>query len=59
MRKTNITLIRSSGERLFIGEGPNEIIVTVSAVDGRKATLNFNAPENVKIDREERRLRQE
>ena len=55
-RSTNIFFHRRKGEQIIIGEGPSAITITVTATSGKNCTLSMHAPEEIKIDRAERRL---
>ncbi len=48
-----LVLTRRPGESIIIGEGENEIIVTVVKIQKNSARISIKAPPNVKIVREE------
>lgn len=45
-----VSIDRHVGQRVFVGE---DCVVTVLAIEGNSVRLNFVAPKNVKIAREE------
>lgn len=52
-----LTLYRKKGERVIIGQGENEVVITYLELEDDKIKLGFDAPEHISIDREELRLR--
>lgn len=51
-------LDRFVGERIFIGEGPDLVIVEVMSIRANgRVRLGITAPDDILIDREEVRLR--
>jgi sRNA-binding carbon storage regulator CsrA len=52
-----LCITRRQSQRLFIGQGGKEIIITVERVHEGKVMLNIDAPADVVVDREEVRLR--
>jgi carbon storage regulator len=51
-----LVLSRRPGEKIMIGDN---IVITVSEVDGDKVKLGIQAPRNVAVDREEIRSRKD
>jgi carbon storage regulator len=51
-----LVLSRKQGQRILIG---NDIVLTVTAIEGSKIRLGFDAPAWIKILREEVQLREE
>lgn len=45
-----LTFTRRDGQRIMIGD---DIIITVVEVRGRQARISIQAPEDVRVDREE------
>ncbi len=54
-----LILTRRAGERLFFGEGGNEIIVSVLSIRGGQVKIGVDAPDDVNILREEVKIRNE
>ena len=54
-----LVLKRYEGERILIGEGPNQITVEFVRHHGQGIRLGITAPPEVRIDREEVRARRE
>jgi carbon storage regulator len=52
-----LILSRRVNESLIIGEGPEQIIVTVMQVRGNQVRLGVAAPPKMRVDREEIRER--
>jgi len=53
---TRLFLIRSKGEKIIIGEGPDAVVVEVTRITKTNCTLTLEAPAHVVIDRAERRF---
>lgn len=51
-----LVLTRQSGQRVYVGDS---VVVTVVNVRGKKVRLAFDAPEGVRIDREEVRAQRQ
>lgn len=52
-----LILTRKLGQTLIIGEGENEIRLTITKVIGTRITLGIEAPRHISVDREEVRQR--
>jgi carbon storage regulator len=52
-----LTLYRKKGERVIIGHGENEVVVTYLESQDDKIKLGFEAPQHISVDREEIRLK--
>lgn len=52
-----LTLGRRVGESLVIGEGKDEVLVTVTYVGRGQVKLGVTAPQHISVDREEIRER--
>lgn len=52
-----LCITRREGQRLIIGQGDREITIKLERVRDGKAMLNIDAPLDVRVDREEVRLR--
>ena len=52
-----LTLYRKKGERVIVGHGENEIVITYLDSEDDRIKLGFEAQKHVSIDREEIRLR--
>jgi carbon storage regulator CsrA len=48
-----LILSRFPGQRVVVGEGPGAVVVTVAEVKPGRVLLGFDAPPDVRIDREE------
>ena len=48
-----LILTRKTGETLVIGEGDNQLTVTVLGVKGNQVRIGVNAPKDVPVHREE------
>jgi carbon storage regulator CsrA len=48
-----LILSRFPGQRVVVGEGPDAVVVTVAEVKPGRVLLGFDAPPDVRIDREE------
>lgn len=53
----SLVLTRNVGTTIIIGEGPNEVRVTVAHVKGGQVKLLVDAPKHIEVDREEIRER--
>jgi carbon storage regulator CsrA len=48
-----LVLARKVGEKIFIGEGENAVVVTITAINGERCKVGIDAPNEVKIIRRE------
>ena len=51
MAKSTLTLRRKVGQKVIVGEQPDAVEVTLSAIADNEVTLTFRAPRNLPIDR--------
>jgi len=47
------TYSRSQGQRILVGEPPDQIIIAVKRIRGTRVLLSVTAPRKIKINREE------
>ena len=47
-----LVLHRKADEKIFIGDGANQIVVTVIKIDRGKVVLGFDAPRHIPIARD-------
>lgn len=57
MENGNLSMTRRPGEKIIIGTGPDQVVMTVVAINGGQAKISFSAPRSVSIDRSEVRER--
>ena len=48
-----LVLSRKLGEKIYIGEGPNAIVITVVDIDRGKIRIGIEAPREIPIFRQE------
>lgn len=48
-----LILSRKAGEKIVIGEGPNQVTVEVTKIDRNRVTLGIAAPDETHIRRSE------
>lgn len=48
-----LVLSRRVDERIFVGEGPDMVVIQVTEIRGDKVKIGIQAPDGVEIDREE------
>lgn len=54
-----LALTRNVSESVIIGEGDNEVRLTIVSISRGQVRLSFDAPRHIQIDREEIRLRKD
>lgn len=54
-----LVLARKSGQRVIVREGANRVVITVLGIQEGKVRLGIEAPDDVRVDREEVALRRE
>ena len=48
-----LILTRRTGQTIMVGEGPQQITITVLGVKGNQVRIGINAPKSIAVHREE------
>lgn len=56
---TKLFLYGTKGQKIVVGDGPDQVIIEIAKHTAKSCTLNFYAPKHISVDRFQRRFEPE